>query len=38
MRTTILLTLFSALAVPAIAMDHHGTVQADGLTWIARKK
>jgi quercetin dioxygenase-like cupin family protein len=35
MRTTILLTLFSALAVPAMAMDHHGTVQADGLTWSA---
>ena len=35
MRTTILLTLFSAFAVPAMAIDHHGTVQADALTWTA---
>jgi quercetin dioxygenase-like cupin family protein len=35
MRTTILLAFLSALAVPAVAMDHHGTVQADGLKWAA---
>jgi quercetin dioxygenase-like cupin family protein len=35
MRTTVLLAFLSALAVPAVAMDHHGTVQADGLTWAA---
>lgn len=39
MRTTALLTLFSALALPAMtpamAMDHHATMQADGLKWVA---
>jgi quercetin dioxygenase-like cupin family protein len=34
-RTTTLLAFLSTLAVPAVAMDHHGTVQADGLTWVA---
>ena len=35
MKTTIVLALLSAVAAPAMAMDHHGTVQADGLTWTA---
>ena len=37
MRTTILLASLSALAVPAVAMDHHATVQAGALTWAPRR-
>ncbi len=33
MRTTILLTLFSARAMPAMAMDHHGTGP-QGVTYV----
>jgi quercetin dioxygenase-like cupin family protein len=35
MRATVLLAVLATLAIPAIAADHHGTVQADGLKWSA---